>query len=94
MIETDTYQPADITGHEKAVKNRVKSFVESVLVEGQERVILARLNRFLHNAVDYVMNDLPTGVDRVDGVVIKPILNEVVKEKLEEFPIEEIEEGD
>lgn len=89
MITDNTYQIPSISGHETAVKNRVTSFVESELIEGSERFILNKLKNYLHSAVDYVMNDLPSGVERVDGTIIKPILNEVISEKLSQFIVEE-----
>lgn len=35
------------------------------------------------DAVSYVMLNLPNGVERVDGYVIEPLLNEVIAENQE-----------
>lgn len=32
------------------------------------------------------MRDLPTGIDRVDGYCVEPILNEVIDEMLGQLP--------
>ena len=92
MIEDNTYKSPSIEGHETATKNRVVSYVESEMVEGQERLILSKIGNYLHLAVDYVMANLPNGVERVDGAVIDPILKEVIAEKLASLPVEEVEE--
>lgn len=94
MIEDNTYESPSIEGHETAVKNRVTSYVESEMGETveEQRINLPKLKKYLHLAVDYVMNDLPSGVDRVDGKIIKPILNEVIGEKIAELPVPEVEE--
>jgi len=92
MFENNSYQQAIIEGHETAVKNRVVAFVDSELVEGKERQILSKLGNYLHSAVDYVMAHLPTGVTRVDGAVIKPILEQVITEKIASLPVEEVSE--
>lgn len=80
MIEETQYKSPSIEGHETAVKNRVVSFVESL---GSDKLLKAK--RYLHQAVDYVMSNLPNGVDRVDGNIIQPILNQVVDEKMSEL---------
>jgi len=38
------------------------------------------------------MAHLPTGVTRVDGAVIKPILEQVITEKIASLPVEEVSE--
>lgn len=90
MINDNIYVSPSIEGHESKVKSIVVSYVESEMIEGKERLILSKLEKYLHLAVDYVMNNLPTGVERVDGNVITPILKEVILEKLANLPQPEI----
>lgn len=83
------YESPSIEGHETAVKNRVISFADYILAnktDEEKRQLLGIAMEGLHLAVDYVMSNLPTGVDRVDGKVIRPILKQVVQEKLAELP--------
>lgn len=90
MINENIYVSPNIEGHESKVKSIVVSYVESEMIEGKERLILSKLEKYLHLAVDYVMANLPTGVERVDGNVITPILKEVITEKLVSLPQPEI----
>lgn len=90
MINDNIYVSPIIEGHESKVKSIVVSYVESEMIEGKERLILSKLEKYLHLAVDYVMANLPTGVERVDGNVITPILKEVITEKLVSLPQPEI----
>ena len=94
MLEDNKYFSPSIEGHETAVKNRVVSFVESVIgsTDDEKRIDLPKVSDYLHQAIDYVMNDLPTGVERVDGEVIRPILSLVVKEKIDALPEQIVEE--
>jgi hypothetical protein len=94
MLEDNKYESPSIEGHETAVKNRVVSFVESEMGEtvDEQRINLPKLKNYLHSAVDFVMNDLPSGVERVDGKVIKPVLIDVIQEKISVLPKQEVEE--
>ena len=91
LLESNNYVVPDVSGHEEAIKNRVESFVDSLVGETDEekRINLPKIKNLLHGAVDAVMEDLPSGVDRVDGTIIKPVLDEVVNEKLSALPVEE-----
>lgn len=94
LIDNDSYQSPSIEGKEADVKSVVEAFVDSVKgdTEDEQRINLSILKNRLHMAVDYVMVNLPSGVERVDGSVIQPILDEVINEKLAELPIPEIVE--
>ena len=96
LFEKETYKKADISGKEKSVKTKVTNFVKSFLSDdietNRERLAIALDNRLvLHACVDYIMENLPAGVERVDGDCIKPILTEVVNKKIAELPVIEEE---
>ncbi len=90
MFEEDIYAQATIEGHETATKTRVTTFVDSFELDNASD--LNKLKLHLHEAVSYVQDNLPTGVDRVDGYVIQPILNLVISEKIAKLPQPESEE--
>lgn len=54
--------------------------------DAEKTINLPRLNKLIHPAVDYVTSNLPNGVERVDGNVIKPLLNIAVNYKLSLLP--------
>jgi len=89
MLEDISYQTADIVGKESNVKTKLGTFVDSIKGESEsvQRINLPKIKKELHMAVDSVMDDLPNGVERVDGSVIQPILNEVVNEKIAKLPV-------
>ncbi|MFW6173393.1 MAG: hypothetical protein ACOC5T_06580 [Elusimicrobiota bacterium] len=88
MFEEDTYEKADISENEDEVKTVVETFVDNNKGDTTElqRTRLPKLKNKKQEAVDFVMNNLPTGVTRVDGYVIGPILKTVVNEKISELP--------
>lgn len=91
IIEKNIYKNVDISGHETAVKNKIKTYVESIEGEtdDEKRVNLPLIKKHkLHDTIDYIMNDLPDGVSRVDGKSIRPILIKVIDEKISELPVQ------
>jgi len=87
-LENTGYIHADISEHEGDVKDVVAAFVDSLAggTDDEKRVNLPKIKILLQDAVDYVMNNLPDGVGRVDGYCIEPLLNEVCNEKIAELP--------
>jgi hypothetical protein len=91
MNENQIYEEANIEGKESEVKSIVSNFVDSQSGETDEekRVNLPLVKKALHGAVDFVMANLPDGVNRVDGYVIEPILKEVVENRISNFSVDE-----
>jgi hypothetical protein len=67
------YVIANIEGKEEQIKAIVKQYYDSLEYKDEVSV---------QSAVDFVMNNLPTGVERVDGYVIEPLLNQVKSEEI------------
>jgi len=93
LLENKIYVPADITDKENDVKIKIDNFVESLKgsTEDEQRINLPIIKKMVQKAVSYVMLNLPTGVDRVDGACIRPLLNEVVDGKINALPVIEEE---
>lgn len=70
-MKPNAYVSVDITGKETILKTKVTNYVN-----GLSNIKDADL----HGAVDYVMTHLPSGLSRVDGLVIEPIFKEVIVE--------------
>ncbi len=89
-----SYKGAKISGHETALKNRIVDFVESFegKTDDEKRSNLPKIRVSVLDCVSYVARNLPKGVDKVDGWVIQPLLDEVVKGKLKELVIVNDEE--
>lgn len=73
------YESPDITGHEKAIKAVLRDFLVEASADPNFVVDLA-----VHEATVYVMKHRPSGVRRVDGAVITPLLREAAEEALNE----------
>lgn len=77
---SDVYVSANIEGKEEDVKVVVKNYFDSLVDKSEASV---------QSAVDFVMNNLPSGVSRVDGYCVEPLLVQVKSEQVVEEPIEE-----
>ena len=74
---TPHYQSPEISGHEDAVKGVLKNF----LVESSANPHFIP-ERAVHEATVYVMQHLPSGLSRVDGKVIEPLLRSTIEDML------------
>jgi len=89
------YTSPTIEGYEEDVKSVVETWASAVLstkTDSEKRTLIPQFKSALHLVVDFVMANLPEGVERVDGKVILPILEQVAKDKLAELPVETSEE--
>lgn len=82
------YAAPSIDGHEDAIKGLILEFIMGV-AEGKTREEQMSLLRIAHTGVhlfiDYIMKNLPDGVERVDGSTVMPYLKEVVIDLLEGY---------
>lgn len=92
MFDNDGYVKAsvDVVKVESVVSVFVDSFLTGDAVN--DRRVLSVLGNRVQDCVDFVMGNLPVGVSRVDGYVVRPILEKVVSVKLNDLPVEEVEE--
>jgi hypothetical protein len=74
------YQPPNISGFEDHIRSILRSFVTEAL-NNPEFVPDA----IVHEAVVYVMRHKPADLERVDGDVILPLLQQVVIELAPQF---------
>lgn len=90
-IIDDSYKKVVLDDTQKeAVKSAVKDWVDgqvSGLSDDEKRVVLPKLRGYVNQCVGEV--SLPTGVDRVDGYAIRPLLNEVINEEIALLPVPE-----
>ena len=94
MFEEDKYTIPSISSAEDAVKSVVSDFVDANKGEtvDLQRGRLPKIKNYIHECVDYLMSNLPAGVERVDGYIVKPFLKQVCNEKISELPpVEETE---
>ena len=93
-LNDDSYVQADVSGKETETKAVVSTYVATLEggTDDEKRKNLPIIKKeYLHGAVDYVNANLPSGVTRVDGYVIRPLLDEVCNEKIAALP--EVVEG-
>jgi hypothetical protein len=72
----------------EAVRTKVAAFVAAVsgATDEEKRRNLPKVAKLVHDATDYVQADLPSGVIRVDGTSVKPLLESVVEEAITALP--------
>jgi len=93
LLQGESYNKAAVDD-QKSIRTLVEHFValnQGGTDEGK-RANLPRLVKAVQPAVDYVMSKLPEG-QRVDGYLIRPLLEEVVAKAISELPEPEIKEG-
>ena len=90
MFDDDGYVKASVDVVK--VESVVSVFVDSFLTLDNvvNRRVLNVLRNRVQDCVDFVMGNLPVGVDRVDGYVVRPILEKVVSVKLSDLPVEDV----
>ncbi len=90
VLQDKAYEPVVLDDDQKtAVKTKVKGWVDiqvNGMTDDEKRSALPQLKSYVNQCVGAVMGSLPTGVDRVDGGSVRPILNEVVDEAVAELP--------
>lgn len=59
--------------------------------EEEQRYRLPKLENYYKYCVSYVMDNLPEGVERVDGNCIKPLLKVVIQDEIANLPVVEPE---
>jgi hypothetical protein len=83
------YKSPNVHGFEEALKKIVYAFINNILsgkTDKEKRMLLPQYSQCIHLCVDHVMGNLPDGIDRVDGDIIKPILRQVCKEQIDLLP--------
>lgn len=83
------YASPNITGYEEAIKATITAFADTAFAgasDDEKRVLLNQALGANDIITAFVMENLPEGLTRVDGVVIRPLLKEVVEVQLALLP--------
>lgn len=87
IVENEKYIPTDISGFENELYVKVYNYIQLMKdVDADEIEMISDLNtlkKYVQDCVSYVNENIPVGLDRVDGYCIRPILNEVVNNEIE-----------
>ena len=87
------YVVPDVSGQHDTIKAIINMFADAILTDksdDEKRVLLADAPKANDIVTAFVMEHLPEGAERVDGKTVRPILMEVLAERVALLP--EVEE--
>jgi hypothetical protein len=93
MIDINgSYEAVSLTDEEcESINHVVKNWVaeEKGATVEDKRYRLPKLRNYLNYCVDYVMDNLPDGITRVDGGCIQPLMLAEIQAQIDLLPVEE-----